>query len=156
MNLGAARSPLVYVWAMAALIWLIVGILLVVAEVLSGDFVLVMLGAAALAAAGVTALGAGDLVSVLVFAASSVGLIVGARPMLKKRLQLGSDIKMHHEALLGSEAVAVSRVDRHGGQVKIGGEVWSARTLNGTVVEEGEAVTVVEISGATAVVVSTA
>lgn len=139
---------------MAALIWLIVGILLVVAEVLSGDFVLVMLGAAALAAAGVSALGAADLVSVLVFAASSVGLIVGARPLVKKRLQLGSGIRMHHEALLGGRAVALSRVDEHGGQVKIGGDTWSARTLDGSVVEEGEAVTVVEISGATAVVIA--
>ena len=154
MNLGAARSPLVYVWAMAALIWLIVGILLVVAEVLSGDFVLVMLGAAALAAAGVSALGAADLVSVLVFAVSSVGLIVGARPFVKKRLQLGSGIKMHHEALLGTKAIALSQVDEHGGQVKIGGDTWSARTLDGSVVEEGEAVTVVEISGAMAVVIA--
>ncbi len=154
MKFGQRASPLVYVWRMAALIWLIVGILLVIAEVLSGDFVLVMLGTAALAAAGVSALGAADLVSVLVFAATSVGLIVGARPMLKKRLQLGSGIKMHHEALLGSKAIAVTQVDEHGGQVKIGGETWSARTLDGSVVEEGEAVTVVEISGATAVVIA--
>ena len=139
---------------MAALIWLIVGILLVIAEVLSGDFVLVMLGAAALAAAGVTALGAGDLVSVLVFAVSSVGLIVGARPFVKKRLQLGSGIKMHHEALLGARAIALTQVTEHGGQVKIGGDTWSARTLDGSVIEEGEAVTVVEISGATAVVIA--
>ncbi|KOV89968.1 NfeD family protein [Nocardia sp. NRRL S-836] len=139
---------------MAALIWLIVGILLVVAEVLSGDFVLVMLGAAALAAAGVTALGAGDLVSVLVFAATSVGLIAGARPLLRKRLQLGPGVRMHHEALLGSKAVATSEVDEHGGQVKIGGETWSARTLDGSVIAAGDAVTVVEISGATAVVIA--
>ncbi|GAA3648903.1 membrane protein implicated in regulation of membrane protease activity [Lentzea atacamensis] len=139
---------------MAALIWLIVGILLVVAEVLSGDFVLIMLGAAALAAAGVSALGAGELVSVLVFAATSLGLIVGARPVLKKRLQLGSGIKMHHEALLGSRAVALTPVDEHSGQVKIGGDTWSARTLDGSVIEAGEAVTVVEISGATAVVIA--
>ncbi|MDX3659354.1 NfeD family protein [Streptomyces sp. ID05-26A] len=139
---------------MAALIWLIVGILLVVAEVLSGDFVLVMLGAAALAAAGVSAVGAADLVSVLVFAATSLGLIVTARPLLKKRLQLGSNVRMHHEALLGSRAVAVTKVDEHGGQVKIGGDTWSARTLDGSVIEEGEAVTVVEISGAVAVVIA--
>lgn len=138
---------------MAALIWLIVGILLVVAEVLSGDFVLVMLGTAALAAAGVTALGAGDLVSVLVFAVTSLGLIVGARPYVKKRLALGSGVKMHHEALLGSKAVALSEVNEHGGQVKIGGDTWSARTLDGSVVEAGQAVTVVDISGATAVVI---
>lgn len=139
---------------MAALIWLIVGILLVIAEVLSGDFVLVMLGAAALAAAGASALGAADLVSVLVFAATSLGLIVGARPVIKRRLQLGQSIPMHHEALLGSKAVTLSTVDDKGGQVKIGGDTWSARTLEGLVIEPGTAVTVIEISGATAVVLA--
>lgn len=138
---------------MAALIWLIVGILLIVAEVLSGDFVLVMLGTAALAAAGVTALGTGDLVSVLVFAATSVGLIIGARPYVKKKLALGSSTKMHHEALLGSKAISLTEVNELSGQVKIGGDTWSARTLDGSVIEAGVAVTVVEISGATAVVI---
>ncbi|GLZ28343.1 membrane protein [Lentzea sp. NBRC 105346] len=137
----------------AALIWLIVGVLLVVAEVLSGDFVLVMLGAAALAAAGVSALGAADLVSVFVFAATSLGLIVGARPVVKRRM-IGRGVPMHHEALLGSKAVTLSTVDENGGQVKIGGDTWSARTLEGLVIEPGTAVTVIEISGATAVVLA--
>ena len=73
--------------------------------------------------------------------------------MLKKRLQLGSDIKMHHEALLGSKAVAVSRVDEHGGQVKIGGEVWSARAFDEDhAFEPGTRVEVLKIDGATALV----
>ncbi|XVV07730.1 NfeD family protein [Actinosynnema sp. CA-248983] len=137
---------------MAALIWLILGIALVAAEILSGDFVLVMLGAAALGAAGVSALGAGELASAAVFAALALGLVAGARPALKRRLNAAQDHKSGVEALLGSTAVVVSTVDAHGGRVRIGGEVWSARSLDHSVLEPGAEVTVVEIQGATAVV----
>ncbi|WP_433274152.1 NfeD family protein [Actinosynnema sp. CS-041913] len=139
---------------MAALIWLILGVVLVAAEILSGDFVLVMLGLAALGAAGVSALGAGDLVSAAAFAAVALGLVVGARPALKRRLTAGHGHKSGVEALLGATAVVVSTVDAHDGRVRIGGEVWSARSLDHSVIEPGTEVTVVEISGATAVVLS--
>ncbi|GAA0222666.1 NfeD family protein [Saccharothrix mutabilis subsp. mutabilis] len=137
---------------MAALIWLIVGVALVAAEILSGEFVLVMLGVAALGAAGVAALGAGELVSAAAFAALALGLVFGARPALKRKLTAGQDHRSGVEALLGGTAVVVSTVDAHGGRVRIGGEVWSARSLDHSVLEPGAEVTVVEIQGATAVV----
>ena len=139
---------------MAALIWLILGAVLVAAEVLSGDFVLVMLGLAAFGAAGASALGADVLVSALVFGVVSLGLVVGARPAIRRRMALGSGHKSGVEALVGSTAVVVSTVDGHGGRVRIGGDVWSARSLDREVIEPGAEVTVVEISGATAVVLS--
>ncbi|MFC6089782.1 NfeD family protein [Saccharothrix lopnurensis] len=138
----------------ASLIWLILGVLLVAAEVLSGDFVLVMLGVAALGAAGAAGLGAPVLISAVVFGVVSLGLVLGARPALKRRMELGTGHRSGIEALAGATAVVVSRVDAHGGTVRIGGEVWSARSLDRGVIEPGVEVTVVEISGATAVVLS--
>ena len=56
-------------------------------------------------------------------------------------------------ALVGAPAVVVERVDVHGGRVKIGGEIWSARALDGDqVLEPGMNVQVAEIQGATALV----
>ncbi|WP_197319802.1 NfeD family protein [Saccharomonospora sp. NB11] len=137
----------------AAIIWLIVGLVLVVAEVLSGDFVLVMLGLGALAGAASAALTGNPIIDVLVFAVSSAGLIVLARPALKRKLLSGTNVPMHTDALLGTTAVTVSTVDGSGGQVKLAGEVWSARSLTDTdVIPPGTTVTVVEIAGATAVV----
>ncbi|EID56484.1 NfeD family protein [Saccharomonospora xinjiangensis] len=137
----------------AAIIWLIVGLALVAAETLSGDFVLVMLGMGALAAAGSAALSGNPILDVLVFAISSVALIVLARPALKRRLITGTGVRTNTEALLGTTAVTISVVDSTGGQVKLAGEVWSARSLTeAEVIEPGTTVTVVEISGATAVV----
>ena len=137
---------------MAAAIWLIAGILLIAAEVLSGDFFLLMLGSGALAGAVSAGLGAPPLVQALVFAAASIVLILVARPAIQRRMHA------HHavtgvDALVGGPAVAVSTVDAHGGQIKIGGDVWSARSYDhDQVIEPGQRVTVMSISGATAVV----
>ncbi|SFQ54954.1 Membrane protein implicated in regulation of membrane protease activity [Amycolatopsis arida] len=137
----------------AALIWLVVGIALIVAEVLSGDFVLLMLGLGALAGAGSAAISGNPVVDVAVFAVASVGLLVLARPALKRRFLAGPGVKTNTDALVGAQAVVLSTVDAHGGQVKLAGDVWSARSFaDGQVIQPGTAVTVVEISGATAVV----
>ncbi|SHH03181.1 NfeD family protein [Streptoalloteichus hindustanus] len=138
---------------MAALLWLIAGVLLVAVEVLSGDLVLLMLGVGSLAAAGSSALGAPLLVDVAVFAVASLGLVTVARPALRRRLQPPELTRTNVEALVGGTATVVSTVDTQGGRVKIGGDVWSARAYDPTeVLEPGRAVTVMEISGATAVV----
>jgi membrane protein implicated in regulation of membrane protease activity len=136
-----------------ALIWLIIGIALVVAEVLSGDLVLLMLGLGALAAAGSAGITGNPIIDVGVFAVASIGLLVLARPALKRRFLSGPGVKTNTEALVGAQAIVVSTVDAQSGQVKLAGDVWSARSFtDGQVIQTGASVTVVEISGATAVV----
>lgn len=138
-----------------AVIWLILGLVLIAAEVLSGEFVLLMLGGGALVAAGVSFFVEGFAVGAVVFAAASALLVFAVRPVLRHRLERGiEDAAMHAKALVGATGVVVSRVDGHGGQVKIGGELWSARASDGhEVIEPGSVVTVLHISGATALVV---
>ncbi len=139
-----------------ALIWLVVGIALLATESLSGEFVLAMLGGGALVAAAVTLLAGGLVPGLVAFAVASVLLVFAVRPPLKRRLQHGmQDSLMHTRALVGTEAVVVARVDGDGGRVKIGGELWSARPVHeDDVLDEGVTALVVEISGATAVVVA--
>ncbi|GGS28052.1 MULTISPECIES: NfeD family protein [Actinokineospora] len=135
-----------------ALIWLIVGVVLVVAEVLSGEFVLVMLGVAALAGAGAEALFGLPVVSAAVFAATALGLLAGVRPSLKRRWQ-GRLTADNVAGLIGETAVVTATVDATGGTVRLRGGDWSARALDDRqVLEPGTTVTVVEIEGATAVV----
>jgi membrane protein implicated in regulation of membrane protease activity len=57
------------------------------------------------------------------------------------------------EALQGKTALVLERVARDEGQVKLDGQVWTARPLDDAeVYEPGEPVTVMQIEGATAVV----
>jgi membrane protein implicated in regulation of membrane protease activity len=141
-----------------AVLWLIAGVLLIAGEVLSGQFVLLMLGGGALAAAGVSFLiPDSPVVGGVTFAIAAVLLLFAARPALRHRLERGLSDQppLHSRALVGRGAVVVTRVDGQGGQVRIGGELWSARALvDHDVIEEGTAVTVMQISGATALVVT--
>jgi membrane protein implicated in regulation of membrane protease activity len=137
---------------MAAVVWLIAGFALIAAEVLSSGFVLIMLGVGALVTAGFAALGAPIWLDVAVFAATSVALITLGRPVLKRRLHT-AHVPTNIDALLGDRAIVVSTVDAHGGKIKLRGELWSARAYDETqVLEPGQRVTVMTISGATAVV----
>jgi membrane protein implicated in regulation of membrane protease activity len=57
------------------------------------------------------------------------------------------------EAIEGAEGLVLERVDVDRGLVKIGGEMWSARSYDATqVFEPGTRVRVIEVKGATALV----
>ncbi|AZI58036.1 NfeD family protein [Nakamurella antarctica] len=136
-------------------IWLSGAVLLVIAEALGGEFVLLMLGAGALVTAGVS-LVADDMLwlQLLIFALTSVALVVFARPVLLRRFHGPASIKTGVEAIIGSKATVISTVDASGGQVKIGGEIWTASGVEGhRSLPPGTPVTVVEVRGATAVVI---
>ncbi|MFE3989255.1 NfeD family protein [Nocardia tengchongensis] len=139
---------------MAAIVWLVAGILLAAAEMLTGSLVLIMLGVAALITAGVNGLtGSSVLVDAVVFAATSIALLVLVRPFLLRRYAIPPPHQTGVDALPGRTAKVLETVDEHGGRVKIGGEVWSARPET---LEEsypvGSTVYVVKIDGAHAVV----
>jgi membrane protein implicated in regulation of membrane protease activity len=139
---------------MAALLWLIGGIALIAAEVLSGDFFLLMVGVGALSGAVTDFVSGNTILATVVFAVVSIGLVTFARPWLKRRMH-GDLIHTNADALIGRKAVAVSAIDQNGGQVKLDGDVWSARAFDDKKeISPGDEVTIVEISGATAVVLA--
>ncbi len=139
---------------MGVLVWFVAAALLAAGETLAGDFFLLMLAGGALAAGGVSLL-SGDayLLQAVVFAVVSIGLVVGARPTLRRRMGVGQIASTGTAALVGKQATVLELTSAHGGQVKLAGEVWTARSMDETVVlEPGRVVTVFEIDGATAVV----
>lgn len=137
----------------ASLIWLVCGLGLVAAEALTGDMSLLMLGGGALATAGFSLLGLPVWADGAVFLLVSVLLLVLVRPVMRRRLSAGDGIPEPAKALEGKHAQVVDRITRDQGQVKLDGEVWTARPLNeDDSYEPGDQVTVMRIDGATAVV----
>ncbi|OBK38981.1 hypothetical protein A5658_25585 [Mycobacterium sp. 1245111.1] len=138
----------------AAVIWLIVALGLAGAEALTGDMFLLMLGGGALAAAGSSwLLGLPIWIDGAVFLVVSVLLLALVRPALRRRLTPPKSLTTGIEALEGKRALVLDRVARDEGQIKIDGQIWTARPLNeGDEFEPGEQVTVMRIDGATAVV----
>jgi membrane protein implicated in regulation of membrane protease activity len=138
----------------AWVIWLIVAVGLLVAEMFSLDLVLVMFASGALAAAVAAGVGAPLLLQAVAFALISVLSLAAVRPMAKKRLEIAKDpVKHGIDAIRGADALVLEQVDDFHGLVKIGGEQWTARAFDSTqVIEPGQTVQVVEVKGATALV----
>ena len=138
----------------AALIWLIVAFGLAGVEALTGDMFMLMLSGGALAAAGSSwLLNPPIWVDGAVFLVVSVLLLVLVRPVLRRRLTPAKGLPTGVQALEGKSALVLDRVARDEGQVKLDGQVWTARPMNeGDVFEPGDQVTVLHIDGATAVV----
>ena len=75
------------------------------------------------------------------------------RPIARRHLNTPARLRTGTAALVGGPATVIERVDRNGGQVKIGGEVWTARSYDeDDVFEPGARVEVMKIDGATALV----
>ena len=138
----------------AALIWLVSAVGLAGAEALTGDMFLLMLSGGALAAAaGSWLFGMPLWADGVVFLVVSVLLLAVVRPPLRRRLTAGRGLPEPVKALEGKHALVLEAVSRHRGQVKLDGEVWTARPLNDDdVYQAGDQVTVMHIDGATAVV----
>ncbi|MET7734549.1 NfeD family protein [Streptomyces sp. NPDC005402] len=115
------------------------------------EFGMLALGAAAAAIAA--GLGGDIVVQVLVFAVVSVALIAVVRPIATRHRSQRPQLVTGIDALKGKQAVVLERVDSAGGRIKLAGEVWSARSLDtGRAYEVGQEVDVVDIEGATAII----
>lgn len=133
--------------------WMIAAGVLAVGEILTLGFFLGPVAIAALAAAVVALAGAGVAIQWVVFIAVSVASLLVLRPIARRHLRTPARLRTGAAALVGSRAVVLERVDGDGGQVKIGGEIWSARAYDEDhAFEPGTRVEVLKIDGATALV----
>jgi membrane protein implicated in regulation of membrane protease activity len=92
-------------------------------------------------------------IQVIVFAIVSTALIVVVQPIARRARTGAPALSSGVDGLMGRSAVVLERVDGTGGRIKLAGETWSARALSDDdTFEPGSQVSVVEIDGATAVV----
>ncbi|MDO5672001.1 MAG: NfeD family protein [Actinomycetaceae bacterium] len=143
---------------MSWLIWLGIALVLGIIEMLTADFIFLMIAGGALATAGASAIWPDSLaIQAIVFAIVSVLLLVLVRPWVKARVLPKDPRNTNVHALIGQEAIVVQPVNSMRGQVKIGGEIWSAKseeTSSGEAVDipVGHTGRVKRIEGATAIV----
>jgi membrane protein implicated in regulation of membrane protease activity len=140
----------------AWVIWLVAACLLGVGEMHQGGFYLAPFAAGAAVATVVSLLGVGVALSAIVFLAASGIMFAALRPVAHRHRRLPPSLRTGAAALVGRPAIVLERIanDEGVGCVKIdGGEVWTARSFDEhEVIDAGERVEVVEIRGATALV----
>jgi len=137
----------------AWIVWLIVAAVLGVAELVTTTLVFGLIAVAALFAAVVGALELPVPLQLVAFAvAAGAGLGV-VRPIAMRHIKQPPLLRSGTAALVGRNAVVVEEVTGDGGRVRIGGEEWSSRAYDETlVIPVGARVHVMEIEGATALV----
>ena len=128
--------------------WLIGGVVLLIAELIAPEFFLVFIGGAAIAT-GLAALLLPlslplqfAIFAVLAFLAARIG----GRRAYSMRFDYSSDPLLNDRAkrLLGKVVVVSQPVDANGGRVRVGDSEWSAR---GGPAQPGERVRIVDIDG---------
>ena len=137
----------------AWIVWLIVAAVLGVAELVTFTFALGLLAAAACVAAAVAVFPLGlpfQLLAFVIASAAGLGLVL---PVARRHVKQPPLLKTGPAALVGRPARVLEEVTGHGGRVRIGGEEWSARAYDETlVIPVGHTVDVMQIEGAMALV----
>ncbi len=138
------------------ILWVVAACALGIGEMHTGGLYLLPFAVGAALAAVVSVLGVGLPLVVLVFVLASALAFGGLRPVARRHRRLPPAIRTGAAALVGHRAMVLERIanDEGVGCVKIdNGEVWTARSYDeDEVINVGERVEVVEIRGATALV----
>jgi membrane protein implicated in regulation of membrane protease activity len=134
-------------------VWLVLAVILAIAEVLTLTLVLAMVAGGAAAAALAAGVGLGSVGPEIVFAGVAGLLLTTVLPAARRHRPLPPLLRSGSAALVGRRGTTLTQVDRHSGQVRLGGENWSARPYDDdTVIAAGAEVDVFAIDGATAII----
>ena len=131
----------------AGWLWLIGGVLLLIAEIIAPGFFLVFIGAAAMATGLFTVLfDLGPAPQLALFALYSIIAVTVGRRVYGNRTSESPDPLLNDRSarLVGKVVTVVSAVDEHDGRVRVGDSEWSAR---GGPAASGERVRITGVDG---------
>lgn len=134
-------------------IWLILLGVLALVEMATAGLVSIWFCFGALGAKIAEALGASITVQVIVFFVVSVLMLLLTRPLVLKYVK-PKMVPTNADRIIGTTGVVLQTVDNEheSGLVRVGGQSWTARSVNSSVIPEGERVIVRAIEGVKAMV----
>ena len=135
-----------------AVIWLIAVVVFVVAEAATLGLTSIWFACGSLLAMVAALLDVGIWGQLLVFILGSALLLASTRKWVSK-LKLGR-VKTNADRIIGQQAVVIQTIDNQAakGQVRVGGQVWTARSVEDEPILAGTQVEVVQITGVKVIV----
>ncbi|MBO5413293.1 MAG: NfeD family protein [Clostridia bacterium] len=93
-------------------------------------------------------------IQALVFTISSVSLLILTKPLVEKFTKKDKKLETNAYSIIGKKGIVVQDINPTFGvgQIKVSGEVWSAKTNDGAKIEKGSEIEVISIDGVKAVV----
>jgi membrane protein implicated in regulation of membrane protease activity len=141
---------------MSAIAWAVAGVICLIGESLTMTFVVVYFGIGAFAASASALLGAPVWGQMVVFAVVATALMLATRRVIVEFVEHRQpSITATTNPLIGKRGIVTIDVsnDASSGQIRIGTEFWTARSIDDDgVIAVGETVDVVEVAGVTAYV----
>ncbi|MBD2761509.1 NfeD family protein [Kocuria sp. cx-455] len=139
------------------ILWLIIMLVLAGIEMLTLDFLFLMMSMAALGAGVVSFFTPSFPLQVITFAVVAVLLIFLLRPVALRRLNRSTpSTRSNAERLVGLSCTVLEPVSEDTGLVRLEGDIWTARSAERATLETGTKAYVYRIDGATAIVSHTA
>ena len=132
----------------AAILWLLLLVLFLIAEAATVTLVSIWFAAGALASMAVSLLGGAPWIQIAVFLAVSGLTLVSVRPLARKHLT-PKLTPTNIDSVIGSQGYVTEDIDNDSarGQVKLGSMYWTARSAQGDPIPAGTLVRADRIEG---------
>ncbi len=133
--------------------WIVTAVVLGVIEASTVNLITMWFAISALVTAVFSAFGIGLGAQITIFVVFSAILVFSTRPLVKKFVT-GKTVPTNADRVIAKDGIVIQKIDtiENSGQVKVMGQVWSAKTKNGEVLEEDTPVVVEELEGVRVVV----
>ena len=132
----------------AAIVWLVLTVVLLIAEAATVTVISLWFAAGALTAMAMALLGGGLWLQVLVFLVVSAVALTALRPLTRKYL-MPAITATNIDSVIGAVGIVTVDIDNisAAGQIKLNGMEWSARSSSGETIKTGTKVRVDKIEG---------
>lgn len=137
------------------LMWLVIGIIFAIAEMINNGFFLIWFTAGALAALITSLITSNVAIQLIVFLTISILLLLTLTKYCTTHFSKRDAIATNIDALIGKTGTVLEAIGEHAtdvGQVKLDGEIWSAISSNDLPIKKGSKVIIDEIRGVRLVV----
>lgn len=133
-------------------VWLILGVIFIIGEILTPTFFLFWFGIGAFVASAIS-IAFGTLIQVVSFIVVSGLLVILTRPLTKK-LTKEQPRKIHIDEIIGKIGSVIETINNEQGKglVKINGDMWRAYSNDDSIIQEGEKVKILKVEGAHVIV----
>lgn len=134
--------------------WVILGVILIIAEIFTPGFVIALIGIASLFTGILSIIVHNIYFQLIFFGLSLTFLMIFIRPLLLKYLKITKETKSNVFALIGKEAIVDTEIDnlKGSGYIKIGADYWRAKSKDGSIIPKGSIVIIESMEGITATV----
>ena len=135
-------------------LWLIVAGLFLVGEIFTNGFLLFWFGIASLIAMLSSFITSNIYIQAITFLISSCILLLASKPLFKKIMKSNNPIETNAFSIINKKGIVLLDIDNSKGigQIKVNGEIWSAKSETDELITKDSNIIVVSIVGVKAIV----